>query len=82
MTEEANGPEWRAPSFAQPKSNTNQIIFLSDFLNLNRKLKRMPYPMPKIQEVLLNLKGFQCAMSLDLNMGHYHIRLSEEANKL
>ena len=38
--------------------------------------------MPKINEMLLKLEGFKYAMSLDLNMGYYHIRLSENTNKL
>ena len=38
--------------------------------------------MPKINEMLLKLEGFQCATSLDLNMGYYHIRLSENASNL
>ena len=38
--------------------------------------------MPKINEILFKLKGFQHAMSLDLNVGHYHIRLSENASNL
>ena len=31
--------------------------------------------MPKINEMLLKLDGFQYATSLDLNMGYYHIQL-------
>ena len=38
--------------------------------------------MPKINEMLLKLEGFQYAMSLDLNMGYYHIRITEDASKL
>ena len=38
--------------------------------------------MPKINEILLILQGFQYATSLDLNMGYYHIQLSENASKL
>ena len=30
--------------------------------------------MPKINEMLLKLKGFQYTTSLDLNMGYYHCR--------
>ena len=33
--------------------------------------------MPKINEMLLKLEGFQYTTSLDLNMGYYHIRLIE-----
>ena len=71
--EEANESEWGAPSFTHPKAKTNRIGILSDCRNSNRQLKRKPYPMLKIQEMLLNLDGFQYAMSLDLNMSYYHI---------
>ena len=61
--EGANDPEWVGPSFAQPKPN--QVLFLSDFRNINKQLKRKPYTMPNIDEILLKLEGFQYAMSLD-----------------
>ena len=67
-----------APSFAQPKVKTNNVRFLNDFHNLTRQLKRKPYHMPKIREMLLNLEGLKYATSLDLSMGYYHIRLSEQ----
>ena len=51
---EANDSEWGAPSFAQPNTKTDSIRFLSDFHNLNRQLKRKPYPVTKIREMLLN----------------------------
>ena len=38
--------------------------------------------MPKINEILLKLEGFRYATSLDLNMGYYHIRLSENESNL
>ena len=34
----ANNSERGSPYFAQPKSKTNQVSFLSDFRNLNKKL--------------------------------------------
>ena len=80
--EESNDSKWGAPSFAQPKVKINHVIFLSDFRNLNRQFKRKPYPMPKIREILLNLEGFQYTTSLDLSMGYYHIRLSDQDSNL
>ena len=77
VPEDANDPEWVAPSFVQPKAKTNPVRFFSDFQNLNRQLKRKSQPMPKIREILRNLEGFKYAMSLELNMGYYHIRLSK-----
>ena len=67
--------KWGALSFAQPKSKTNQIHFPSDFINLNKKLKRKPYPMPDITEMLLKLEGFQDAKTLGLNIGYDYIQL-------
>ena len=32
--------------------------------------------MPNINEILFRLEGFQCVASFDLNMGYYHIQLS------
>ena len=77
-----NDSEWGSPSFSQPKPKSNLVSFLSDFINLNKQLKRKPYPMPKINENLLKLEGFQYTTSLDLNMGYYHIQLSENASNL
>ena len=76
MLEEANYSEWGSPSFAQPKAKTNRVRFVRDFHNLNRQLKRKPYPMPKIREMILKLELFKYATSLELNMGYYQIYLS------
>ena len=77
-----NDSEWLDPSFAQPKPKSNKLFFLSDFRNLNKQLKQKPHPMPKTNEMLLKLEGFQCSLSLDLNTGYYHIRLRKNASNL
>ena len=38
--------------------------------------------MQKINKILFKLEGFQYAMSLDLNMGYYHIQLIKNASNL
>ena len=55
VLEDANDSEWGAPSFAEPKANTNWVRFL---------LKFKPYPMTKICEMLSNLEVIQCATYL------------------
>ena len=77
VLEVANDSELGAPSFSQPKPKSNQVRFLSDFRNLNKQLKRKTYTMPKINQMLLKLEGFQYDTSLDLNMGYYHTQLSK-----
>ena len=75
---DANDSELTAPSLVQYKTKTHRVRFLSDFRNLKRQLKRKPYPIPKIREMLLNLAGFQYTTSLYFNIGYYHIRLSNK----
>ena len=82
MLEEENDSEWGALSFAKPKGKTNSVRFLSGFRNLNIQLKRKPYPMPKIREMLLKVEGFKYATSLELNMGYYHIHIIDQASNL
>ena len=77
-----NDLEWVAPLFAQPKPKSNRVRFLSDFRNVYKQLKRKPYPIPNINEMLLKLKGFQYAKSFYLNMGYYLIQLRDNASKL
>ena len=68
VLEESNDSDRGAPSFEQLKAKMNRVRFLSDFRNLNSKLKHNPYPIPKICGMLLNLEGFKYAAPLDPNM--------------
>jgi hypothetical protein len=42
-------------------------------------LKRKPYPIPKIAQMLQDLEEFAYATSLDLNMGYYTVKLDSDA---
>ena len=53
-----NQSEWGAPTFCQAKKN-GTIRVLSDFRELNKLIKRKPYPIPKIQDMLLKLEGLR-----------------------
>ena len=68
-----NYSEWGEPPFEQTKPKSILVRFLSNFMDINKQLKLKPYLMPKINDVLLKLEGFQYATSLDLNIGYYHI---------
>jgi hypothetical protein len=46
--------EWAAPTFILPEKN-GTVRFISDFRKLNEILKRMPYPFPKIAQMLQEL---------------------------
>ncbi len=55
---------------------------ISGFRELNKRIVRNPYPIPKISTILQELKGFTYATALDLNMGYYTIRLDPTAFKM
>ena len=76
-----NRSEWAAPTFIIPKKD-GTVRFISDFCELNKRIKRKPFPIPKIQEMLLKLEGFKYGTSLDLNMGYYHIELTPNSKRL
>ena len=71
-----NDPEWGDSYFAQLKSKTNCVQFLSDLLNLNKQLKRKPYPMPKMREISFKSEIFKYTTPIYLNMGYCHILIS------
>ena len=55
---------------------------LADLRELNKKIVRKPFPLPKISDMLLGLEGFQCATFLDLNMEFCHLILTLNSSKL
>ena len=73
--------EWGSPTFIIPKKNKT-VRFLSDFREVNKRIIRTPYPIPKISSVLQEMEGFSYATALDLNMGYYTIRLDPDAQKI
>ena len=58
------------------------VCFLTVFRDVNKRLVRKPFPLPKIVVVLQELEGSIFATALDLNMGCYTIRLDSDASKI
>jgi hypothetical protein len=59
------------------------LRFIADLREVNKRIQRKLYPIPKTQELQHKLKGFQHITSLDLNMvGYYHIRLTPNASAI
>jgi hypothetical protein len=73
--------EWASPSFITGKKD-GTVRFLTDFREVNKRLVRKPFPLPKNSTVLQELEGFTYATTLDLNMGYYTIRLDPDSSKI
>jgi hypothetical protein len=73
--------EWSSSSFIISKKDKT-IDFLSDFWEVNKRLVKKPFLIPKISTVLQETKGFSYATALDLNIGYYTIRLDPDASKI
>ena len=59
--------QWGAPTFLIPKKYST-VRFISDFIELNKRILSQPYPIPKIQYLFLRLEGFRYGTTLHLNM--------------
>ena len=73
--------EWGSPAFSIPKSD-NTIRFIGDFCEVNKRIIRTPFPLPKISSILQVLEGLTYATAIDLNMGYYTIRLDLDAQNI
>jgi hypothetical protein len=75
VLEEDYSSEWYScsPLFAIPRKNGIVTIrVVTDFRKLKKLLKRDPFPIPKIGDMIRSMEGFNFASTLDLNMRYYH----------
>ena len=79
--EKCSDSEWASPTFIIPKKN-GTVRFITDLRQVNKRIVRKPFPIPKISDVMQKLEGFRYATALDLNMGYYHIRLDPDAQRI
>jgi hypothetical protein len=64
------------------KKKKKTLRSIADLREVNKKIPRKPFPIPKIHELLSKLKGLQHITSPDLNMGYYNIRLTPHASSI
>src|SRR5687767_11045789 len=76
-----NRLEWACPVFTISKPD-GSLCSLANLRELNKRIKRHPFPIPRIQDMLQKLEGFMYATSMDLNMGYYHLLLTPNASRL
>ncbi|KAJ8576508.1 hypothetical protein ON010_g2704 [Phytophthora cinnamomi] len=78
VIEQIYGAEASAPAFFMMKHGGSLRLSV-DFHQLNKFLRRSPYNVPKIREILLRLGNAKCVSTLDANTGYLARRLARQS---
>ena len=81
VIKKGNRSQWGAPKFLIPNKDST-VRFISNLRDLEKNILRPPYPIPKIQDLLLRLEVFRYGTTLDLKMGYYHINSRSKKNSI
>jgi hypothetical protein len=81
VLQKVNRSERACPIFTISKPDKS-LRSLADLRDLNKRITRKAFPIPKMNDLLQKLEGFCLATSLDLNMGYYHIGPTTNASSL
>mmetsp|Transcript_119887 Transcript_119887/g.346392 ORF Transcript_119887/g.346392 Transcript_119887/m.346392 type:complete len:738 (-) Transcript_119887:6878-9091(-) len=82
VLERADGPsDWCAPGFVIPKKD-NRPRLIIDLRQANKAIKRTPWPMPYITNLISEIGRYKYCTCLDLSMGYYHFQLSERLKEM
>ena len=79
LLEQVYDTEWGMPMFATKKSN-GTIRTVDDLRRLNAAIKRVHYPLPKIQDIFERRRNYQFFTKIDLCMQYYCFHLDEESS--
>jgi hypothetical protein len=64
VLQKVNRSEWASAIFTVAKKDQT-LRYIADLREVNKRIQRKPHPIPRIQELLHKLKGFQHGTSLD-----------------
>ena len=67
------------PAFTMAKKNTEEIRFVTDCKELNKYAQRSPFLVPPIRDTLNRIEGFKFAITIDISMDYWHIKLDLES---
>jgi hypothetical protein len=74
VLKKVNQSKWAAPTFLIPKKDAT--VWFNQFLWIKQKDYAKTLSDAKNSRLTVETRSFQYAMTLDLNMGYYHIELS------
>ncbi|POM80135.1 Gag-pol fusion protein [Phytophthora palmivora] len=81
VLEQIYDSEMASPAFFLVKPD-GSLRLLVDFRWLNKYLRRSPYYVPRIREILMRLASAKCMSTFDANLGYYARRLAKHSHYL
>ena len=82
IEETKKGSAYNSPVHLVRKAKTNKWRFCVDFRQLNKRIKQNRYPLPRIQDLLEQLKDATFLSSFDLKQGFFNIALQKSSREL
>ena len=73
--------EWCASTFIVGKPSGG-CRWVTDFRGLNKYLKRRSYPIPRIQDILQSIPGYNWLSKLDVSIQFYTFELDDDSKEL
>jgi len=76
--------EWAAACFMVPKKTFDPVTgvrewrLVIDYRHLNKRSIKQAYPLPKIDEIFNNLRGFSWFSGLDFEAGYHQVQIKED----
>ena len=69
---------WSAPIIVVPKGDGGKCPII-DYRALNKVMRKLIRPMPKVEDIFSQLNGAKYFSTLDLRAGYHHIGLTEDS---
>ena len=69
---------WSAPIIVVPKGDGDKHLVI-DYRALNKVTRKFVWPMPKVEDIFLQLNGAKYFSTLDLTAGYHHIGLTTDS---
>jgi hypothetical protein len=83
IIEPVDGPtDWVSPPVIVPKPNSDDIRFCIDMRRANEAVQRVRYPIPTIDDVLLEMNGSTKFSKIDLKWAFHQIELEENSRNI
>ena len=73
--------EWAQPVVIVPKKDSQEVCICVDFREVNKLAKVVPYPLPRVEDLIGKMAGAKYITTMDLSRGYWQIPLFEDSKE-